>query len=107
MLTNKIKGIMNAPIVVENAKPAAVPQPVSIVVRLRSNFSTSRFTTGLMFAQTSPKTRSRPTNPIPTRYTHTSNETMMLSDINALLNLLTHLVNVELVRFIKQRKEKL
>jgi putative aminopeptidase FrvX len=44
---------------------------------------------------------------IPTRYTHTSNETMMLSDINALLNLLTHLVNVELVRFIKQRKEKL
>jgi len=31
----------------------------------------------------------------------------MLSDINALLNLLTHLVNVELVRFIKQRKEKL
>lgn len=44
---------------------------------------------------------------IPTRYTHTPNETMMLSDLQDLVKLLIQLVNVELVEYIEKRKEEL
>ncbi|TXT19358.1 MAG: hypothetical protein FD133_356 [Erysipelotrichaceae bacterium] len=44
---------------------------------------------------------------IPTRYTHTSNETMMLSDIEKMIELLIQFLQVELRNFIEERKEEL
>ena len=66
MLTNRINGIIKDPITVENARPAAAVQPISMVVRLIFDISTSVLATGLIYVHKRFNIIFIPIRPIPT-----------------------------------------